>query len=188
MAFVGGVVFLRSSLQPDQNPTAENSTRMVVLAGAHPAMFVAVGWSNTAAKNRDSRSLGSSYNTGIRTQANQRGFYQFIEEHGAPSGSRTGFSENDRQLGGPLLDDDTVLLYSPTRYPHYWRVESKDFYSGKGWINTIREEDLRTLPDSLRIADDNYQQDYLKEEQSSFICRIREIILPITLWKQSPHY
>ena len=29
--------------------------------------------------------------TGIRTQANQRGFYQFIEEHGAPSGSRTGF-------------------------------------------------------------------------------------------------
>ena len=63
---------LQSSLQPDQNPTAENSTRMVVLAGAHPAMFVAVGWSNTAAKNRDSRSLGSSYHWYTHTSESTR--------------------------------------------------------------------------------------------------------------------
>ena len=117
--------------------------------------------------------------TGIRTQANQRGFYQFIEEHGAPSGSRTGFSENDRQLGGPLLDDDTVLFTAQQDTRHYWRVESKDFYSGKGWINTIREEDLRTVPDSLRIADDNYQQDYLKEETVQLYLQNQGDYLPL---------
>ncbi len=42
------------------------------------------------------------------------------------------FSENDRQLGGPLLDDDTVLFTAQQDTRHYWRVESKDFYSGKG--------------------------------------------------------
>ena len=110
------------------------------LAGAHPAMFVAVGWSNTAAKNRVRDRLVAA-TTGIRTQANQRGFYQFIEEHGAPSGSRTGFSENDRQLGGPLLDDDTVLFTAQQDTRHYWRVESKDFYSARVGSSTIREED-----------------------------------------------
>ena len=185
MAFVGGV-FLRSSLQPDQNPTAENSTRMVVLAGAHPAMFVAVGWSNTAAKNRDSRSLGSSYHWYTHTSESTR-LYQFIEEHGAPSGSRTGFSENDRQLGGPLLDDDTVLFAAQQDTRHYWRVESKDFYSGKGWINTIREEDLRTVPDSCGLQMIIINKIILKKKQSSFICRIRRLFA-ITLWKQSPHY
>ncbi|WP_291292809.1 transglutaminase domain-containing protein [Enterococcus sp.] len=100
--------------------------------------------------------------TGIRTQANQIGFYRFVEEYGAPSGSRTGFSENDRQLGGPLLDDDTVLFTARQETRHYWRVESKDFYSGKGWINTQREEDLRTDPHSLKIADSSYQQPYLE--------------------------
>ena len=114
--------------------------------------------------------------TGIRTQANQRGFYQFIEEHGAPSGSRTGFSENDRQLGGPLLDDDTVLFTAQQDTRHYWRVESKDFYSGKGWINTIREEDLRTVPDSCGLQMIIINKIILKKKQSSFICRIREII------------
>ncbi len=36
--------------------------------------------------------------TPIRTNLNQLGFYQFIEVHGTPTGSRTGFSENDGQF------------------------------------------------------------------------------------------
>ncbi|WP_430611399.1 DUF4129 domain-containing transglutaminase family protein [Enterococcus sp. DIV0876] len=100
----------------------------------------------------------------IRTHLNQAGFYRFIEENGTPSGSRTGFSENDRQLGGPLLDDTTVLFEAQQNTRHYWRVESKDFYSGKGWISTIRQEDVRTDPVSLTVADDQYQQLYKETE------------------------
>ncbi|WP_461203034.1 DUF4129 domain-containing transglutaminase family protein [Enterococcus sp. N342-3-1-2] len=105
-----------------------------------------------------------SQSTMIRTNLNQIGFYRFIEEHGTPSGSRTGFSENDRQLGGPLLDDTTVLFEAQQNTRHYWRVESKDFYSGKGWISTIREEDFRTDPVSLTVADDQYRQPYTDTE------------------------
>ena len=101
--------------------------------------------------------------TPIRTNLNQLGFYQFIEEHGTPSGSRTGFSENDRQLGGPLLDDATILFEAQQETPHYWRVESKDFYSGKGWISTSREE-ARLEAEGVTIADQSYQQAYLENE------------------------
>ena len=101
--------------------------------------------------------------TPIRTNLNQLGFYQFIEDHGTPSGSRTGFSENDRQLGGPLLDDATILFEAQQETPHYWRVESKDFYSGKGWISTSREE-ARLEAEAVTIADQSYQQAYLENE------------------------
>ncbi|OTN75754.1 hypothetical protein A5886_000830 [Enterococcus sp. 8G7_MSG3316] len=124
--------------------------------------FVAVYLPRTAVRDQL-----VSQSTMIRTNLNQLGFYRFIEEHGTPSGSRTGFSENDRQLGGPLLDDTTILFEAQQKTRHYWRVESKDFYSGKGWINTIREEDFRTDPISLTVADEQYRQPYTETEEIS---------------------
>lgn len=48
-------------------------------------------------------------------------------------GGKFGYSEDDSRLGGTFQMDDTPILYTETSLEHYWRIESKDFYTGKGW-------------------------------------------------------
>ncbi|OTN88369.1 hypothetical protein A5819_000850 [Enterococcus sp. 7E2_DIV0204] len=72
----------------------------------------------------------------IRDYVNQQGIYQKIEGYGSDSLATAGFSENNAQLGGPLSDDRSVLFTAKQTSEHYWRVETKNYYTGKGWKNT----------------------------------------------------
>ncbi|MGG2092155.1 transglutaminaseTgpA domain-containing protein [Bacillus sp. S13(2024)] len=47
--------------------------------------------------------------------------------------SKIGYGMDDSQLGGPFKPDDTVVFTAQTQNSQYWRVETKDFYTGKGW-------------------------------------------------------
>ncbi|MFS0820680.1 transglutaminaseTgpA domain-containing protein [Bacillus sp. 1P02SD] len=46
---------------------------------------------------------------------------------------KIGYGTNDQNLGGPFIADDTVVFTAKTEKRHYWRVETKDTYTGKGW-------------------------------------------------------
>lgn len=46
---------------------------------------------------------------------------------------RVGYGEDDTQLGGSFVQDDTVLFEAAVEEDHYWRIETKDLYTGKGW-------------------------------------------------------
>lgn len=46
---------------------------------------------------------------------------------------KMGYGENDEQLGGPFQLDTTPMFYADIETVHYWRAESKDYYTGKGW-------------------------------------------------------
>lgn len=46
---------------------------------------------------------------------------------------KLGYGENDEQLGGPFQRDSTPIFYATVDTVHYWRAETKDFYTGKGW-------------------------------------------------------
>lgn len=53
-------------------------------------------------------------------------------------GRGTGLREDDRHLGGPFQPSDTVMfearpLDEGAYSPHYWRMETKDTYTGTGW-------------------------------------------------------
>lgn len=72
----------------------------------------------------------------VRHYMNKQGLYRQIEEYGSSIASKTGFSENDAQLGGPINDDQTILFTAKQTSDHYWRVETKNHYTGKGWTNT----------------------------------------------------
>ncbi|WP_053364896.1 transglutaminase TgpA family protein [Bacillus sp. FJAT-27245] len=48
--------------------------------------------------------------------------------------SRIGYGTNDSRLGGPFLPDNTIVFRADAESRHYWRVETKDVYTGKGWI------------------------------------------------------
>ncbi|MBU8906359.1 transglutaminase TgpA family protein [Desertibacillus haloalkaliphilus] len=49
---------------------------------------------------------------------------------------RIGYGDNDEQLGGGFIYDESPVLYVEAEEGHYWRGESKDFYTGKGWRTT----------------------------------------------------
>jgi transglutaminase-like putative cysteine protease len=46
---------------------------------------------------------------------------------------KQGYGENDERLGGPFQPDTTPVFYADVDTVHYWRAETKDFYTGKGW-------------------------------------------------------
>lgn len=51
--------------------------------------------------------------------------------------AKIGYGENDSQLGGPFEFDYTPIFKSYDNARHYWRIETKEFYTGKGWENKI---------------------------------------------------
>ncbi|MEK3988378.1 MULTISPECIES: DUF4129 domain-containing transglutaminase family protein [Robertmurraya] len=52
---------------------------------------------------------------------------------GGAGGQRVGYGTDDTSLGGPFIGDDTVVYETEVDQRHYWRVETKDIYTGKGW-------------------------------------------------------
>lgn len=55
------------------------------------------------------------------------------EMAGVRTVSKVGYGENDSKLGGSFVADDTVVFLAQTDKKQYWRVETKDFYTSKGW-------------------------------------------------------
>ncbi|HDR4715262.1 transglutaminase TgpA family protein [Bacillus cereus] len=47
--------------------------------------------------------------------------------------STIGYGLDDSRLGGPFKADPTIVFTARTQNKQYWRVETKDFYTGKGW-------------------------------------------------------
>lgn len=48
--------------------------------------------------------------------------------------SRIGYGSNDERLGGPFIGDNTTVFTIESNGKHYWKVETKDIYTGRGWI------------------------------------------------------
>jgi transglutaminase-like putative cysteine protease len=46
---------------------------------------------------------------------------------------KVGYGENDSQLGGSFVQDYTPVFQAEASEQHYWRIETKDLYTGKGW-------------------------------------------------------
>ncbi|CAM4218678.1 transglutaminase TgpA family protein [Lederbergia lenta] len=54
--------------------------------------------------------------------------------------STIGYGPDDSQLGGPFEGNDRVVFEVETPSKQYWKVEIKDYYTGKGWISTIEPD------------------------------------------------
>lgn len=76
---------------------------------------------------------------GLRTWLNNQGFFARIDAY-VNGPARTGFSENDETLGGPVHDDPTPVLTVRAKTRQYLRVQFKSNYTGSGWDNTMQGE------------------------------------------------
>ncbi|WP_042357585.1 transglutaminase TgpA family protein [Bacillus rubiinfantis] len=50
--------------------------------------------------------------------------------------SRIGYGTNDDRLGGPFIGDDRIVFTVEAASKNYWKVETKDVYTGKGWLSS----------------------------------------------------
>uniref|UniRef100_UPI00403F2E72 DUF4129 domain-containing transglutaminase family protein n=1 Tax=Candidatus Enterococcus willemsii TaxID=1857215 RepID=UPI00403F2E72 len=115
----------------------------------------------------------------IRNHLNQTGFYQLFEE--GASGTRTGFGENDAVLGGPLMDDHTLLFEAKQQTAHYWRVESKEVYTGTGWRNSssYNESIYEESGGRIYLEDEAYLGEYQPRESIELSFSLNDSYLPL---------
>ncbi|MFD1066842.1 transglutaminase domain-containing protein [Oceanobacillus locisalsi] len=50
---------------------------------------------------------------------------------------QVGYGEDDSQLGGSFVQDDTIMFEAVVEEDHYWRIETKDVYTGQGWESSV---------------------------------------------------
>ncbi|GGD23450.1 transglutaminase-like domain-containing protein [Pontibacillus salipaludis] len=81
---------------------------------------------------------------------------------GGNSIQKVGYGTNDEQLGGSFVQDNTPVFQAVADSEHYWRIETKDVYTGKGWIRSSEGN-----PSEQVVANDinlGYFSDAVKRE------------------------
>ncbi|RXT05176.1 transglutaminase family protein [Ammoniphilus sp. CFH 90114] len=75
---------------------------------------------------------------------------------------KVGYESRDHRLGGPFIDDETVVFYAETPEKHYWRGESRNVYTGSEWkdvrgqtsiLKMEGEVGLEPLVDNMKMED-----------------------------------
>lgn len=67
-------------------------------------------------------------------QKAENGYKDSISKMGERT-QRIGYGTDDTHLGGPFSMDQTPVFTATGKYAHYWKIETKNTYTGKGWIN-----------------------------------------------------
>ncbi len=60
---------------------------------------------------------------------------------GSGTTQKVGYGTNDERLGGSFVGDDTLVFQVVSPREQYWRVETKDIYTSKGWTSSSTEDD-----------------------------------------------
>ncbi|MFL6517633.1 MAG: transglutaminase, partial [Bacillus sp. (in: firmicutes)] len=101
-----------------------------------------------------------------------------VPERNGSGVNKIGYGTNDSTLGGPFIGDDNPVFNYEGNGKNYWKMETKDVYTGKGWLAsgstpiTFRQEDLvpvyslpksvETIKESARVlTHKNYNFNYI---------------------------
>ncbi|WP_019415756.1 DUF4129 domain-containing transglutaminase family protein [Paenisporosarcina sp. TG20] len=56
---------------------------------------------------------------------------------------KIGYGEDDSELGGAFLSDPTVVFEVMVQTPQYWKIETKDTYTSKGWEQSVASNEIQ---------------------------------------------
>ncbi|MEI4282051.1 transglutaminase domain-containing protein [Tetragenococcus halophilus] len=156
----------------------EKNKRNYFIVGTLLSVFLLITWA-VPNDSIETRMLAPSAT--LRNYLNEQGFYQFIEETGAGNPTRSGFSEDDAVLGGPLLDDNQIVFEAQQQSPHYWRIDSKTYYSGSGWEDpasgNTRVESYSG--EEIDLIDEDYQAELAEEEEINLTREVMDSYIPL---------
>jgi transglutaminase-like putative cysteine protease len=82
------------------------------------------------------------------------------EDEGEEGKKKIGYSQSDEKLGGGFVEDDTEVFTHVSTSRHYWRIETKDVYTGKGWEVSDPDSDLakiNNLETELSLIDERVE-------------------------------
>ena len=85
----------------------------------------------------------------------------FGNGNGSGTMQKVGYGTNDERLGGSFVGDDTLVFQVVVPREQYWRVETKDTYTSKGWINSSNKDDEQsfgadeTIKHSINVGPDD---------------------------------
>jgi transglutaminase-like putative cysteine protease len=91
------------------------------------------------------------------------------EKSGGSGTNKIGYGVDDSRLGGPFEGDNSVVFHAETESKHYWKVETKDFYTGKGWVvsNSGNRRTALASGDDVPLYD--YEGEVETREQKAII-------------------
>lgn len=77
---------------------------------------------------------------------------------------KIGYGEDDSSLGGAFVGDDTVVFEANVERAQYWKIETKDTYTSKGWQQSVSSNEIRnyTIGDPI---DTGIQSGVVEEER-----------------------
>ncbi|WP_019390637.1 transglutaminaseTgpA domain-containing protein [Priestia filamentosa] len=79
-----------------------------------------------------------------------QGYAEGVYNGDSGSGQKkVGFGEDDSELGGGFSGDDTLVFTAATTQDNYWKIETKNTYTGKGWVASEDETNKYEL-DNLK--------------------------------------
>ncbi|RXS83922.1 DUF3488 and transglutaminase-like domain-containing protein [Geobacillus sp. PK12] len=88
----------------------------------------------------------------------------------SPGVAKVGYGQNDSRLGGPFIADDAVVFIAKDQGRHYWRVETKDIYTGKGW-EAFQSEQVQSFGNGELIRYEWWSDKVKTVEQTAEITR-----------------
>ncbi|MBM7553393.1 DUF4129 domain-containing transglutaminase family protein [Thalassobacillus pellis] len=80
---------------------------------------------------------------------------------------KVGYGEDDTRLGGSFIQDETPVFQAAAQGERYWRIESKNHYTGKGWENTLEPEIEIVQDGNLNLK--TYEKEVKTEERYTIV-------------------
>ncbi|WAA09215.1 transglutaminase TgpA family protein [Fervidibacillus albus] len=113
----------------------------------------------------------------------------YAEHHFIGSGGKkiqkVGYDEDDSRLGGPFIQDNSPVFIARSSDPQYWRVETKDVYTGKGWEKSEERKAITSFNDSIQM--NSVRNEFLSEEAQlanvEYVDEVNHIIYPYGIYK-----
>ncbi|WP_407406246.1 transglutaminaseTgpA domain-containing protein [Peribacillus sp.] len=93
---------------------------------------------------------------------------------------RVGYDEDDSSLGGSIEPDNTVIFYNTANTGHYWKVENKDIYTGKGWVSVEGMEDYISFSNGQDLKD-------IKEFEIPEVLKTEDMNTRVTMMESYSH-
>ncbi|MGG4170130.1 transglutaminase domain-containing protein [Rossellomorea vietnamensis] len=92
----------------------------------------------------------------------------FSEGAGGTGVNKIGYDTDDTKLGGPFVGDPTVIFNAEVTREHYWKIESKDLYTGKGWEQSISDgqQDSLTFDSGKKVPIPSPESDEERDPES----------------------
>ncbi len=72
---------------------------------------------------------------------------------GSASISKSGYDTNDSALGGSFVQDDTVVFEVKVASKQYWKIETKNTYTSKGWEQVPANEDQTIYVSGMKFGE-----------------------------------